>query len=448
MIPVDTEYEISAPKNSEDIEKVRKQLQRIQEADRFKNSRRYPALLRYLVDETLEGRGEYLKERTIGVRVFGCPADYDTAENPVVRVTVAEVRRRLAQYYQEEDREAPVRIELPSGHYMPRFLFARGTKLSEDAAATGITPSPSTNPSHANQLRERNKFMRAVAALRLTQPWQRILLFCACLLLVFFGDIAWIRLNTSALKEFWKPVLEDQRTIVLCIPRGNDSGGSTASAAGILEPGLKAYVNGSGDRPDPNAHSSDPGSFHAYETLEESIVFSDAVAAHDLSNYLRSRHRDSILRLSSAMNLDDLRNAPVVLIGGIDNPWTLRAVASFPIRFAGTPEERYWIVNPDHPDSKLWGLDTNLRMTAIKRDYAIVARIHNESTGKVVVVVAGIGMCATAAAGQLLSDERSMQELRRRVGAGFHSRDFEAVLSTDVVNGIAGTPHIETVRVW
>lgn len=447
MIPVDTEYEISVPKNSEEIDKIRRQLQRIQEADRFKNSRRYPALLRYLVEETLEGRGEFLKERTIGVRVFGCPTDYDTAENPVVRVTVAEVRRRLAQYYQEEDREAAVRIELPSGHYMPRFLFAREIKPAPDHAPAGSTASLSASTPRANQLRGRNKFMRAIAMLRRTQSWQLMLVFCAFVLIVFFAGIVWIRLHTSALKEFWRPLLEDQRTIVLCLPRGNDSGSSTASAAGILEPGLKAFVNGSGDRPAPNARSSDPGSFHAYETLEESIVFSDAVAAHNIASYLKIQHRDSILRLSSVMNLDDLRNAPVVLVGGIDNPWTLRAVASFPIRFAGTPEERYWIVNPDHPESKLWGLDTNLRMTAINRDYAIVARIHNESTGKVVVVIAGIGMCATAAAGQFLSDERSMQELRRRVGEGFRSRDFEAVLSTDVVNGIAGTPHIESVRV-
>lgn len=444
MIPVETEYESAVPKSSEDIDKVRRQLQRIQEADRFKNSRRYPALLRYLVEETIEGRGEFLKERTIGVRVFGCPADYDTAENPVVRVTVAEVRRRLAQYYQEEEREAPVRIELPSGHYMPHFFFLREAELTEP----GTEINKDGLAQEGEHLRVQNKFRRAVAALRHAHPWQWLLLFCALLLLVFFSFMGWRALYSSTLNEFWHPLLEDPHTIVLCLPRGNDSGGSTASAAGILEPGLKAYVNGAGAPSNANTHATDPGSFHAYETLEESIVFSDAVAAHQIASYLKVQHRDSILRLSSAMNLEDLRNAPVILVGGIDNPWTLRAVSALPIRFAGTPEERYWIVNPDHPESKLWGLDTNLRMTAINRDYAIVARIHNESTGKVIVVVAGIGMCATAAAGQFLSDERSMQELRRRVGTGFRTHDFEAVLSTDVVNGIAGTPHIEAVRVW
>jgi hypothetical protein len=446
MIPADTEYEISVPKNSEEIDKIRQQMLRVLSSERFKNSRRYPSLLRYLVEETLEGRGEYLKERTIGVRVFGCPADYDTAENPVVRVTIAEVRRRLAQYYQEEDRDAAVHIELLSGHYMPRFSFSR-EQAAPTAAPLPAVPQDVGALTSEDQVRVRNKI--TLPFLRLGRAHSIRLVLAACVVLLFFGYgfTAWQWLNPSALKEFWRPFLEDQRTIVLCMPRGNDSGSSTASAEGILEPGQATPANAA-DPGSAKPSRSDPGSFHAYEMLDEGIIFSDAVAAHAIASHLEVQHRDSILRLTSAMNLEDLRNAPVVLIGGIDNPWTLRAVSALPFRFAGTPQERYWIVNPDHPDSKLWGLDTNLRMTSVKRDYAIVARLHNESTGKVVVVVAGIGMCATAAAGQFLADERAMRTLRARVGAGFRSRDFEAVLSTDVVNGIAGSPRIEAVRVW
>jgi hypothetical protein len=64
------------------------------------------------------------------------------------------------------------------------------------------------------------------------------------------------------------------------------------------------------------------------------------------------------------------------------------------------------------------------------------------------VIVAGIGMCATAAAGTLLVDSKQLEELRRKVGPGFRDHDFEAVLSTDVVNGMAGNPKIVAVSVW
>src|SRR3984885_9547472 len=87
----------------------------------FKNSRRYPALFRYIVEETLEGRGEFLKERLLGVQVFGRPAGYDTASDPIVRVTIAEIRKRIAQYYYEEAHESEMRIELLPGSYEPEF---------------------------------------------------------------------------------------------------------------------------------------------------------------------------------------------------------------------------------------------------------------------------------------------------------------------------------------
>jgi hypothetical protein len=85
---------------------------------------------------------------------------------------------------------------------------------------------------------------------------------------------------------------------------------------------------------------------------------------------------------------------------------------------------------------------------AVTRDYAIIARLHNEQTGQPQMIVAGIGMSGTAAAGEFLGDERRVEELRQRIGPGFKSRDFEAVLSTDVVNGIAGAPTIIAVAVW
>src|SRR2546430_17456511 len=99
MLPSTPESQTLVPFSSEDKEKIRAQMERLLHSTHFRNSKRYPTLLRYMVEETLEGRGSHLKERTLGVEVFGRPADYDTASDPVVRVTVAEIRKRIAQYY-------------------------------------------------------------------------------------------------------------------------------------------------------------------------------------------------------------------------------------------------------------------------------------------------------------------------------------------------------------
>lgn len=102
---------------------VRSELGRLLKSDQFKNSRRCQSLLNYVVDETLDGRGDLLKERLVGINVFGRDPDYDTAEDPVVRNAAIEVRKRLAQYYQEAGRHDPVRINLNAGRYTPEFRY-------------------------------------------------------------------------------------------------------------------------------------------------------------------------------------------------------------------------------------------------------------------------------------------------------------------------------------
>ncbi len=76
---------------------VLKQLDRIIASRHFRNSKRYPALLKFVVEHTLAGRIDALKERTLGIEVFGRPNDYDTNADPVVRVTAGEIRKRIAQ---------------------------------------------------------------------------------------------------------------------------------------------------------------------------------------------------------------------------------------------------------------------------------------------------------------------------------------------------------------
>ncbi len=105
----------------EDFE-VREQLERILASAPFRNSRRASALLRYAVERTLAGQADTLKERTIGVEVFGREAGYDTASDHIVRSTAGDVRRRLAQFYQEHGGHgAGARIDFAPGSYVPHF---------------------------------------------------------------------------------------------------------------------------------------------------------------------------------------------------------------------------------------------------------------------------------------------------------------------------------------
>jgi hypothetical protein len=93
-------------------------LDRILASHLFQCGRRYPA---FLVQQALDGAGDELKERSLGVVVFRRSAEYDTSADPVVRNTVSEVRKPLEEYYSDPDHAGELRISLPVGGYVPEF---------------------------------------------------------------------------------------------------------------------------------------------------------------------------------------------------------------------------------------------------------------------------------------------------------------------------------------
>jgi len=107
----------------EQIEMVRNHLRLVAQSHAFAGSKRAQDFLQLIVGHALEGEVESLRERMIGAEMFGRPIDYDTGSDSVVRVKATEVRKKLAQFYLEIDGHSPVRIELPTGSYVPRFLF-------------------------------------------------------------------------------------------------------------------------------------------------------------------------------------------------------------------------------------------------------------------------------------------------------------------------------------
>ena len=102
---------------------VRQHLKEVLASHAFAGSKRTQDFLRLIVEHALRGEADSLRERMIGVEMFGRPIDYDTGSDSVVRVKATEVRKRLAQFYLEAGGKPEVRIELLSGSYMPRFVF-------------------------------------------------------------------------------------------------------------------------------------------------------------------------------------------------------------------------------------------------------------------------------------------------------------------------------------
>jgi len=102
--------------------KVQDELNRILKSPAFHGSPRCKQFLQFVVERALDGQYDVLKERMIGIEVFGRDPAYQTDGDSVVRVRATEVRRRLIQYYSVAETLSACRIEIPSGSYIPHFL--------------------------------------------------------------------------------------------------------------------------------------------------------------------------------------------------------------------------------------------------------------------------------------------------------------------------------------
>lgn len=394
------------------------QLERLLTTSYFSHSRRFPAFLRYIVRATVNGQSELLKERTIGVEIFGKKPDYDTALDPIVRVTAGEIRKRIAQYYQEPGHERELRLSLPPGSYVPQFHSpGSGAALAEtepvEDAASAVEQEPVTVAGHEP----------AKSHIR----WRWILAACVALLLVASAAalLYWRQSRTSAFAEFWDPILGSPDPVLFCV-----ADQTQYSAISLRD-------------------ASDPSRQVTLKDNLTAVVIDDLNAIIKIAGVLQSSGKHYTLRGEDATNLMDLRNGPSVIIGAYDNAWTLRMLHPLRFHFANNPEmTMFGIVDSTHPQQPRWVLDRRQQMaTNNYQDYSIVARFTDDITGKPTLIAAGIARGGTIAAGEFVTSPALLQSVLSQRPSP-NAKNVEVVLSTQIINGEPGTPRIEAVYFW
>ena len=430
------------PQSKEDREAILRELKNILASLHFSSSKRYPALLQFVVENTLEGRSDRLKERTLGVEVFDRPPTYDTNTDTVVRYTAGEVRKRLSLYYHEDGRTSPIRISLPAGSYVPEFMQEQEEpEVTEadlvSAAASGtnghLTMAPPGETRETEPVAPSTFALQALpnggaASVPLTNsaPRQNIsaykLMFwlaCAAIVVLIATDGRDWRFRATrpqtALEEFWSPVLHDQRSILIC------------SGSVIFAPERVS------------------GTLTAGKDIEYPFVSMEGASAiSHVSGLLQSSGVQTQVKSAGATPLTELREHSFILLGAFNNLWSLRLVE--PLRFHFSSEPNQSIVDKMQPQVR-WSRDPGVSYSSAD-DYALVARYRDTTTDSWVVVLAGIGRNGTEAAAEFASSPHYMQLLRDQLGIGFDARNIEAVLKVSVIDGKTGAPSILAVHSW
>ena len=129
--------------SEQDIAALRGILKQIVEGPAFRGSQRSAQFLKFVVEQSIAGNVDQLKERLIGIHLFKRSPSYDTGEDAIVRVTASDVRRRLLQHYGWFGTGSEFRLDLPSGCYVPRIT----RKSPEASDPHEPIPAPDSLPS-------------------------------------------------------------------------------------------------------------------------------------------------------------------------------------------------------------------------------------------------------------------------------------------------------------
>ena len=195
----------SIPSRKEDRAAIVQQLERLLQNPHFHKSKRFPVFLKFVVTEALAGRADNLKERTLGIEVFGKDPGYDTTDDPIVRVTAGEIRKRIAQYYQEPGHEHEIRVLLPPGSYVPQFCFP------EEAKAVATPPAP-VLPAEASL-----PAPVVSADPKRVLSWGTLIGALVLLSLALGVGFAWRGLHPNAMEQFWAPFVKSPDPVLFCI---------------------------------------------------------------------------------------------------------------------------------------------------------------------------------------------------------------------------------------
>jgi hypothetical protein len=445
--------EARIPTGSVDEQAVSAALDRILDSRPFRNSNQCSALLRYIVQHTLLGEENLLRERVIGAELFGRPADYETSEDPVVRLRVSEVRKRLAQYYLTEHDPRSVRIEIPSGSY--RATFRTETPFVETAASVRANEHAGepadARPRVASRLDETAAGMPVVSADAITpassapdtskwsgrRPILAAVLVAACVLAAVFALVRGASPD-RAFRTFWQPWLKSATPVILSVGSNAvyrfqyDYLNQYAEQHGLKGQGLEFYV--------PLAKDQTLAANDLYPAYQSFVALGDVAAVSRVVATLTEQKKTYQERFPNDVSFAELRGNPSVLVGGFNNAMTLELTKQLPFVMRGgneildtTNAKRAWRLNVPVPEPA---------------DYAIITRLVRRDGDASLMSIAGLGQYGTLAAAELVCSPAGIKSVADKLPRDWPEKNLQIVIRVNVVDFKASATEVVAFRSW
>jgi hypothetical protein len=440
------------------LEQLREHLKEIIEGQAFSGSDRCSQFLLYIMHQAIAGRCNSLKERVIGVEVFGRPSTYSTSEDAIVRVTASDVRKRLRQHYWKNGGSA-FRINLPVGSYVPEVTcdyqastahfdpqkadqpavirFSNSTEARESSASallpSGMSSEKPLSLADSETAFSKKPFMARIPAV--PQVVTVLVLLLVLLNLVLWGMEGASHNKAAALSvPPWSALFNSPRSthLITSDPEIVPIQGITGSRISLSD-----YVN--------QNFFSERSTLAPQikeillDTLHQDLATpGDTRIAVSLAELAQSSSRTISVQPSSRTRVSDLKTDDNFIFLGSprSNPWVSLYNDRLDFQFftpQGTQNEEIRNVHPKPNEQSIYIPTTG----NAGESYAIVAFVQNPDQDGQVILLAGATGQGTDAAGRFVTDLPRLSTALRNCGvSSSHPLEhFELLLRVSVMVG-------------
>jgi hypothetical protein len=459
MAPIDLQETEITKLSEPEVRVLQRHLNEVLEGSAFKSSHRSSQFLKYIVDQSIAGSSDLLKERLIGIELFGRTPSYDTGEDAIVRVTASEVRKRLLQHYGSGNTRSEYRLTLPLGSYVP--CIARSSSMESPSIETlngdaghfhGAKTEAETNESlsaPAHEVAESSTAISADLPKVPSRPRRRWWYFAALMVL---NVGAWFALRGSYLSSAawpistlpWSALFSSSSPVIVITSDPNiaEIQGFTGGEISLSDYANHNYLSG------PNTLTPEQERFCKYVLRGDKASSVDVPIAVGAGELAESVSHKINVRGARDVELTDLKaDTNFIILGSPrSDPWSGMFSDQLDFRFvfdANTGKE--YILNAHPRPREQPAYVATAPGWATGQSYAIVALLQNPDSSGRVLLLAGANAEGTEAAGKLVTNRaRLIQALNQC--ALQHSRvatNFEMLLRLDTM---AGSPsHVDVV---
>lgn len=420
----------------------------------FQGSPRSCQFLEYIVRKAFAGQIELLKERIIGIELFGRNPSYDTAGDSIVRVTASEVRKRLLQHYGKYGTSSEIRISLPIGSYIPEITIEdhkpknpaedKNHFMAEPNGLAGHHPPVSPvnhhggNETTAPAPDSTSSSQSRVGSLALMIGIPVLVLNLA--VWAFLGDRASQPKHAPARVLPWSFFLNSPNSLHLITsdPAIFQIQTLTAHQITVSDYANHNYI------PQPNTLPPQTQAFYKDFLRGDKLASSaDPPIAAGIANLAEEHARIVDVQAARNIQFSDLKNDDNFIFLGspLSNPWTSIFGDQLDFRFVFDPGERQERIINVHPmANELKGYNSTAPGWETGESFAIIALVKNPDQNGRVLLIAGISGEGTAAAGKLITELPRLSSVLQQcdLSTGGAVQDFELLLK---LNTLAGSPH-------